>query len=159
MNGYNRSEAYDINYAAPALEFPYEEPQIRKAKSANKTKSLITVNKATYAGIILAAKTVALAVVLLALFLGILRTRIDFEKLNRETTKIQSMISDAESENTRLKVQLSSTVSREKVEAYATTVLGMHKLERNQIHYFEDKTGDEVVLANGKVPEAKAEKQ
>ncbi len=156
MNGYNRSEAYDIRYAAPAPELPYEEPQRQKSKSANKTKSLITVNRATYARLALAAKTVALAVVLFALFLGILRARIDFEKLNRETTKIQTMISDAESENTRLKVQLSSTVSREKVEAYATTVLGMHKLERNQIHYFEDKPVDEVVIAGGK---AKAEKQ
>ena len=56
-------------------------------------------------------------------------------------------------------MQLNSSVSIEKVDAYAVSVLGMHKLERYQIHYFENRDGDKVVVAGGKAvgDEAKAD--
>ena len=48
-------------------------------------------------------------------------------------------------------MQLNSSVSREKVEEYAVSVLGMQKLERYQIHYFENRDGDKVVMADGEL--------
>ena len=52
-------------------------------------------------------------------------------------------------------MQLNSAVSLDKVDEYAVSVLGMHKLERYQIHYFGNTDGDEVVVAGGKAVEDK----
>ena len=77
--------------------------------------------------------------------------RISLESLTSEAATLRNKISVAESENVRLTMQLSSAFSREKVEAYAVSQLGMCKLERYQIHYFSDRDGsDKVVVANGK---------
>ena len=48
-------------------------------------------------------------------------------------------------------MQLNSSVSREKVDEYAVSVLGMQKVERYQIHYFENRDGDKVVMADGEL--------
>ena len=69
---------------------------------------------------------------------------------------MKAKISDAQSENTRLVMQLKSNASIEKVDAYAVSVLGMNKLERHQIHYFEDRDADKVVIADGKSVEDEA---
>ena len=45
---------------------------------------------------------------------------------------------------------LNSSVSIEKVDAYAVSVLGMQKLERYQVRYFDNRDGDKVVMAGGK---------
>ena len=76
--------------------------------------------------------------------------------LENEAAAVESLIGDAVSENTRLVMQLNSSVSREKVDEYAVSVLGMQKLERYQIHYFENRDGDKVVMAHGRAVEDKA---
>lgn len=93
----------------------------------------------------------AVSIMLIGLFGGIIAMRISLESLTSEAATLRNKISVAESENVRLTMQLSSAFSREKVEAYAVSQLGMCKLERYQIHYFFDRDGsDKVVVANGK---------
>ena len=91
------------------------------------------------------------------LFASILFSRISLAVLEREATQIQTKISEAKSENTRLVMQLSSNASIEKVDAYAVSVLGMNKLERYQIHYFEDREDDKVVVVGGKAGASEAD--
>lgn len=162
MNEYNSSEAYDLSlFDVPAIELPEEEPQEQQKPVKEKKqepKPLLSLNRKTYDLALHALRVFAIASVLLLLFAGILRTRIELETLDKENAKLESLIEDAESENTRLRMQLSSTISREKVENYATSVLGMHKLERYQIHYFDERAEDEVVLAGGKAPAVQSEK-
>ncbi len=162
MANYNRTEAYDLSYAVPAIKIPepqYEVPQAQPQKKQNSGRASVSVRRNSLGTVMRTVRIFTIAAVLLALFAGILLTRINIESLDKEASKLEDMINDAESENTRLRNQLSSAVSREKVEAYATDVLGMHKLERYQIHYFEDKSSDEVVIANGKAPAVKSEKR
>lgn len=160
MANYNRSEAYDLSYSMPARKIPepaYERPKAAPQRKTN-NKASITVSRNALGTFLRTARIFTVAAVLLALFAGILLTRINIESLDKEATQLQNMISDAESENTRLRNQLSSAVSREKIEAYATDVLGMHKLERYQVHYFGDTVSDEVVIVNGKTPSKTADK-
>lgn len=67
---------------------------------------------------------------------------------------LSSRISQANAENVRLTAQLGSIISADKIQNYAVTVLGMQQAERYQIHYFEDRDGDKVVVAAGRLPNA-----
>ena len=65
-------------------------------------------------------------------------------------TELTSEIKEAEAENIRLHAELTSVLSADKVRNYAVSVLGMQKIERYQIHYFENRGGNTVVIADGK---------
>ncbi len=158
MADYNRSEAYDLSlYNMPALKStPAPEREI--VRPAQKPKTAAQIRKASIASALRAIKLFFVSAVLLVLFGSVLLSKISLVRLEQEATAIEQKISEAQSENTRLVMQLNSAVSLEKVDAYAVSVLGMNKLERYQIHYFENRDGDEIVLADGKAvaPEEKA---
>lgn len=161
MANYNRSEAYDLSYATPARKIPqpeYERPQAAPQTRQNNSRATVTVSKKALGAFLRTARIFTVAAVMIVLFAGILLTRINIESLDKETTKLENLISDAESENTRLRNQLSSMVSREKVEAYATDVLGMHKIDRYQVHYFGEDGSDSAVIVNGKPCSGASEK-
>ncbi|MBR0112387.1 MAG: hypothetical protein IJM02_01435 [Clostridia bacterium] len=68
----------------------------------------------------------------------------------KDITEVTSEIKEAQAENVRLHSELSSMLSADKVRNYAVSVLGMQKIERYQIHYFESRSGNTVVVADGK---------
>ena len=158
MADYNRSEAYDLSLydmpvsrssAAPKIEErPVERPaQPRRAKSAAQArKESVESAKRTL-------KLFAVSLTLIVLFGAVLISNISLILLENEASRIETQISDAVSENTRLVVELNSKVSLEKVEAYAVSVLGMNKLERYQVHYFDNGSDDKVVIAGGEAVE------
>ena len=155
MADYNRSEAYDLSlFGAPAYKPEvYEEPvQVqRKPQPVRPQKSAAQLRKESIASAMHALKIFVVAVTLLVLFGAVLFSRISLTMLEREALQIANQIKDAESENTRLVMQLNSSVSREKVDEYAVSVLGMQKIERYQVHYFENRDGDKVVMADGEL--------
>ncbi len=155
MADYNRSEAFDM-YAAPAFNPGAERipaQPYRRPHNAPGKKAAIQVKRNTLASVLRALRIFAIAVTIISLFGAILYSRVGLAKLEREATELAQQIKDAESENTRLVMQLNSSVSREKIDEYAVSVLGMQKLERYQIHYFSDNTGDKVLMADGVISE------
>lgn len=161
MANYNRSEAYDLSMydlpdirssAAPRIDdIPEKAPaQKRKPKSADQAR------KESVASALRAVKLFVVSVTLLVLFGAVLFSKVSLIVLENEAAQIESKISEAKSENTRLVMQLNSNASIEKVDAYAVSVLGMNKLERHQIHYFEDRDADKVVIAGGEAVEDEA---
>lgn len=147
MAEYNRSEAYDLSlYSMPALKPAYEpEREVRKPQK----KSAAQVRKEAVASALRALKLFFVSAVLLLLFGSVLLSKISLVRLEKEANMLQQSISEAQSENTRLVMLLNSAVSIEKIDAYAVAELGMQKLERYQIHYFENRDGDKVVVAGG----------
>ncbi len=107
-------------------------------------------------------KTVAIVFALGVLILGMLSSKIYLDKKivknNRTIANLTEEIDQAKAENVRLTAALSCVISSEKVQDYATNVLGMQKAERYQIHYFDDRDGDKVVIAGGKALNADAQK-
>lgn len=159
MADYNRSEAYDLSLfdmpaikgnAAPQLEPETKKPAVKKPKTAAQRR------KESIASALRALKLFLISVTLLLLFGSVLFSKINLVMLEKEAAEITSKIDEAKSENTRLVMALNSSVSIEKIDAYAVSVLGMHKLERYQIHYFENRDGDKVVVADGKAVEDEA---
>lgn len=155
MADYNRSEAYDLSlFGAPAEQLPAYEPEaVPAAKPVRKPKSTAQIRKESIASAVHALRIFVVSAVLLTLFGAILLSRVNLVILQKEAAEISEQIKDAQSENTRLVMELNATVSREKVDEYAVSVLGMQKLERYQIHYFENRDGDKVVIAGGESSE------
>lgn len=160
MANYNRSEAYDLSIydydmnssAAPRIDdTPEQLARKRKPKSAAQAR------KESVASALRAVKLFVVSVTLLVLFGAVLFSKVNLIVLEQEATKIEAQINEAKSENTRLVMQLNSNASIEKVDAYAVSVLGMNKLERYQIHYFEDREDDKVVVVGGKAVASEAE--
>lgn len=160
MADYNRSEAYDLSlYAVPAYA-PEVQREAVRPKPVKTKKTAAQLRKESIASAMHALKIFVVAITLMTLFGAVLFSRISLAMLEKEAVQIADQIKDAESENTRLVMQLNSSVSREKVDEYAVSVLGMQKLERYQIHYFENRDGDRVVMADGELfdDEIKADK-
>lgn len=164
MADYNRSEAYDLSlFAAPAYKPDVQEAPsqpMQKPRLVKTHKTAAQIRKESIASAIHTLKIFVVAVTLLTLFGAVLYSRIHIAGLEKEAVQIASKIKDAESENTRLVMQLNSSISRERVDEYAVSVLGMQKVERYQIHYFENRDGDKVVMADGELfeDEVKADK-
>lgn len=160
MANYNRSEAYDLSIydydmnssAAPRIDDTPEQPARKR-----KPKSAAQARKESVASALRAVKLFVVSVTLLVLFGAVLFSKVNLIVLEQEATKIEAQINEAKSENTRLVMQLNSNASIEKVDAYAVSVLGMNKLERYQIHYFEDREDDKVVVVGGKAVASEAE--
>lgn len=161
MANYNRSEAYDLSAydlpdikssAAPRID---DIPENAPAKT-RRTDSAAQARKESVASALRAVKLFLVSITLLVLFGAVLFSKVNLIILENEATQIESKISEAKSENTRLVMQLNANASIEKVDAYAVSVLGMNKLERHQIHYFEDRDADKVVIAGGEAVEDEA---
>lgn len=155
MADYNRSEAYDLSLfdmpvirgnAAPQLDNApkKEKPAVNRPKTAEQRR------KESVSSALRALKLFLVSATLLLLFGSVLFSKISLVMLEKEAAEITAKIDEAASENTRLVMALNSSVSIEKVDAYAVSVLGMQKLERYQIRYFENRDGDKVVMAGGK---------
>lgn len=155
MAEYNRSEAYDLSLfdmpvikesAAPQIDDApkKEKPAVKRAKTAAQHR------KESVSSVLRALKLFLVSATLLLLFGSVLFSRISLIEREKDIAEITAKIDEAESENTRLVMALNSSVSIEKVDAYAVSVLGMQKLERYQVRYFENRDGDKVVMAGGK---------
>ncbi len=157
MAEYNRSEALDLSfYDLPSLRTsaaPQIEYQPAPQRVARQPKSAAQVRRDSVASALRALKLFVVSVTLILLFGAVLFSKISLVKLEKDKAEIEALMGEARSENTRLVMQLNSSASIEKVDAYAASVLGMHKLERYQIHYFENRDGDRVVVADGKAVE------
>ncbi len=161
MANYNRSEAYDLSLydlpnirssAAPRID---DIPEAEPVKTG-RVKSVEQARRESVASALRAVKLFLVSATLLVLFGAVLFSKVSLIDLEDKAAQIESKISDAKSENTRLVMQLNSNASIEKVDAYAVSVLGMNKLERHQIHYFEDRDADKVVIAGGEAVEDEA---
>ena len=158
MTDYNRSEALDLSlYNLPALQPEYQAPE-RKKPVQKKAKSAVQIRRESVASALRAVKLFFVSAVLLVLFGSVLFSKISLVTLESQVGEWELKIKEAQSENTRLVMQLNSAVSIDKVDEYAVSVLGMHKLERYQVHYFGNMDGDEVVVAGGKAVENKEAK-
>ena len=154
MADYNRSEAIDLSlYNMPAFKPDAKDYEVKKP--VQKKKSAAQIRRESIASALRAVKLFFVSAVLILLFGSVLFSKISLVTLQSEAGDWELKIKEAQSENTRLMMQLNSTVSLDKVDEYAVSVLGMHKLERYQIHYFGNTDGDEVVVVGGKVVENK----
>lgn len=140
------SEAYRYGSAAPVREpqrAPSPRPQI-----VHKTKKQI--REETRRSRAMAIRLVAAATVLFTLLAFQIYSKVRVDELNRQLAEINTSISNTESDNTRLKMEMESSVSLDKVDKYAQNTLGMVKVEDYQVNYVKLSGNDSVEVSGGK---------
>lgn len=130
------------NTVAVPQEIPAAQPKPTQPKPAKAAQPLIDARQA--------ARIIAVIAVTFTLFLSILFMRIYVMHLEQDAAALQTRISYAKSEGIRLNRALDAVISREKIDEYAVGTLGLRPIERYQIHYFADESGDRVVVSDGK---------
>ncbi len=149
----NSSSAYDLTLlnAIPLpgrrdVELPAA-PSIVRPKAP---KSKQQLKRESFASAVNAAKVISFALVLFMLFAGIIGLRVRLSLAQHDTQKLKNELNIVQSENVRLNMQLNSMISDDMVEDYAENVLGLKKIEKYQIHYFESNSTDSAVVFNNK---------
>ena len=156
MAGYQSAQAYDFSLfepkdgnAARAAQ-PAEKPE-RKAGSNPQLKVVEKQSAGQSAQQKVGARTIVSIFVccafmfsLIALFIS---NSVKTTELMGEINAIELKISNMKSENVRLSAAIDGMFSIAKVDAYATDVLGMTKMENYQIQYVDLSSTDKVLYS------------
>lgn len=94
-------------------------------------------------------KVLFLSALVMLLFAVRLYGNVRLDEVNHQYAALQDEWGIVSSENTRLQMELQSKVSLERVDEYATNVLGMVKQGSYQIEYVDLSGADGVVVADG----------
>lgn len=150
MDDFDFIPGYSTSTAAPKLP-DYEEPKKKQSQPRKNPKQQVK----TYSPTRQAIKTAVVGTVSLVVIMAMAFSIISLNKMitdnSNKITKLDAEISQAQSENVRLTAELGAMMSADKIQEYAVSVLGMQQAERYQIHYFEDRDGDKIVVADGKL--------
>ena len=132
-------KAFDISRssAAPAYAPKKQRNRDLKVRNNNTRKSRAQLIKEQRATLIKAACIVCGARAFLGMFFGVLHTYAVRNELTHEISNLQTELSVAESENTRINSELNSLVSMSMIDKYAVDKLGMSKVQSNQIRYID----------------------
>lgn len=121
--------------AAPAYEpDTRRELKVRENAKRKSRKQLVNEQKVGFARTFV---IVTVAVLVLAMFFGVIRTYAQKNELNHEISNLESQLAVAQSENTRINSELNSLVSVSMIDKYAVEELGMTKIQSHQIRYID----------------------
>lgn len=102
-------------------------------------------------------KVLSLSALVMVLFAVRLYGNVRLDEVNHQYAALQEEWGVVSSENTRLQMELQSKVSLERVDEYATNVLGMVKQGSYQIEYVDLSGADGVVVANGERADSRSD--
>ncbi len=91
--------------------------------------------------------TVLCVVVAVTITAMMMLSRVELNEMTTKISKANKQLNQLKNENVRLTLQAESKISLNAVEAYATNVLGMKKLQRYQIEYINLTDSDRVEVA------------
>ncbi|MBR3439140.1 MAG: hypothetical protein IKH13_06535 [Clostridia bacterium] len=148
----NSSSAYDLTLfnAIPLPERRVEQPPVPVIVEPRASKSKAQLRRESVGAFANAVRVIAAATVLLMLFAGIIGSRVKLSMAQHESQQLKNELSIVQSENVRLNMQLNSMISDDMVEDYAENVLGLKKIEKYQIHYFESNGKDSAFVFKNK---------
>ena len=161
MQNYNGSTAYDLTLfetkkanAQPKPQSQKRQPHVVKPKKKTQQQLRAEARLSIRQSI----KILAISGILLTVVGFMIYGRVQLTELSHEYTTVQKQLTIAQSEKTRLSMQLNSMVSLDKVEDYASKNLGMVKQQRSQVEYVDLSSGDKVVLSESQKSSAPGSK-
>lgn len=128
-------KAFDVSRssAAPAyIPEPKRDLRVRENGKRKSKKQLKYEQKIGFGRII---TVIAASILMIAMFFGVLHTYAKKNELNHAISNLETQLSVAQSENTRINSELNSLVSMSMIEKYAVEELGMTKMQAQQIRY------------------------
>lgn len=150
MQKFEGNAAYDLSRFDDSLQQPGIDEIFTPAPKIVKKKKKSDVQLKREARTANARAIRVLSITCLLLFtVGMLiMGRAQLTEKSDQLAKLDKQLTIAQSENTRLNMELNSRVSLDSVETYARDVLGMSKQERYQIEYVDLSGGNKLVLAD-----------
>ena len=132
-------QAFDVHRSSAAPSYIPETAPGRnlKVRENSKKKSRSQLAAEQRAGFAMVLKICIAAVLSMAMLFGILYNNAKKNELTHEIAALQTELSVAQSENTRLNSELDSMVSMSMIDQYAVEKLGMTKMKSNQIRYID----------------------
>ena len=131
---YNREMQYErITKNSPA--------QIKRRRQLRRNKIILRFLRVL--------SLIVVAGALVAVFSAMTNYRAQLLELEHAASAISTKIKEAESENTRLVMEIDAMFASNKIDEYAESTLGMKKIERYQIYYLDDFQDDRVIIADG----------
>lgn len=137
------TEAYDLSLFEPRPAKIVDIKTNKKLQKAQKQKN--AVQAFLDAAVKLCVATLIVASV--GLMIG---CRVKLTEMDTEISTRKQQLVVLQSEKARLTDELAGKTSTESVQQYAENVLGMQKIESNQIKYIPADSGDKVVAADTK---------
>lgn len=147
MAGRNTNTAYDFERFEPARK-PAQQPQAVPQEPKivpEKKKSKQQLQREAKARSRKVRRVILAAAVSLTMAGSLIHMRVQVSQITRDMSQAQRTLNEQRSEYTRLKMQLSASVSLDKVEKKATEELGMIK-HREAYRYITMASEDTVVL-------------
>lgn len=131
--------AFDVQRSSAAPSYipgtnPGRSFKVRENTKKKSRSQLISEQKIGFAQIV---KICIVSVLSLAMLFGILCNYAQKNELIHEISNLETDLSVAQSESTRLNSELDSLVSMSMIDQYAVEQLGMTKMKSNQIKYID----------------------
>lgn len=139
---------YDGNTAPVRKDLPVERPKPQLVRKKRKSTAQLRAEARVSAR--QAVRICVISGVLLLMLSMMIYSRVEITKLDHEIGTYQRELNVARSEGTRLSMQLSSMVSLDKVEQYASEKLGMVQQQKHQVEYIDMSDGQDKVVKSGK---------
>ncbi len=130
-------DAFNVSRSSAA---PAYEPEVKKdlkVRENKKRKSRAQLIKEQRTALVKAFGIFTASALAIAMLFGMLYTNAKKNELNHEIANLQTELSVAESENTRINSELNALVSMNMIDEYAVDKLGMSKVRTNQIRYID----------------------
>ncbi len=125
---------YDTNlaYRLPKEEQAVSQPKIVRVPKAKPAKQVSPVKVLFCMGLVL------------MMAFSVMYSRAQLTELSAKVTAATKQLEELESENIRLTTELEERISLENVEEYATTQLGLQKLDPAQVQYIALSEGNQI---------------
>lgn len=130
-------DAFNVSRSSAAPAYEPDAKKDLKVRENKKRKSKAQLIKEQRAAFVKALGIFTVAVLAIAMLFGMLHTNAKKNELNHEIANLQTELSVAESENTRINSELNALVSMNMIDEYAVDKLGMSKVRTNQIRYID----------------------
>ena len=144
MQKYDGNAAYDLELFEESPRKPKKKIEKRRAPKKQPQKETASIN-------LLQSIKIAVAATVIICAVGVMiNGRVQLTETKTEISEKQSELTAAQSENTRLNMELNSSVSLDNVENYAVNVLGMKKIEKYQMEYIDLSDANKFEIENKK---------
>lgn len=130
-------EAFNLSRSSAAPAYKPQPKRDLKVKERNKWKSRSQLLAEQKLGFKRAAVIAVTALLSIGMLFSVLHTYAKKNELTHEISNLETQLSIAESENTRINSELDALVSMSMIDRYAVEELGMSKVQSNQIVYVD----------------------
>lgn len=130
-------QAFDAGRSSAAPAYSPQKNRDFKVRENVGRKSKAQLIKEQKAAAVKIAVIMGISIAVIAMFFGMLHTNAKKNELNHEIANLETQLSVAESENTRINSELNALVSMNMIDRYAVEKLGMTKVRSNQIRYID----------------------